>query len=184
MKKVITNEDVEHYLNIVDTNHDGKVSLQEFEALFSKSLEKWGGAKFLGSSNTDKVLRDATNSPSKSSRRLDVGQNFWNELYDEKPKKLILFPRKQPEPQQKYLEQVRRVFRKFDLDGNGFIDGEELKLLMEETYNGLGIKKTISNEDVAHYLKLIDTNGDGKVSLQEYEDIFIRSLDRLSGKFL
>jgi len=177
IKKVITDRDVEHYLNLVDSNHDGKVSLQEFENLFLKSMEKWSNLRFVSSDN---ILRDSTNSPYRSlANSIHLGES------EEKYKKSSFsFPRKMPEPHQKHLEQVRRIFNKFDKDRNGFIDADELRDLLEETYSGLGIKKNITNEDVKHYLKIVDTNNDGRISIQEYEDIFIRSLDRWSGKFL
>ena len=80
------------------------------------------------------------------------------------------------------LDQIRRVFDKFDEDGNGFIDERELKKLMEETYNLLGVSKVITNEDVQSYLLMIDSK-DGRVSYPEYERIVTRALARINVKF-
>mmetsp|Transcript_23363 Transcript_23363/g.20300 ORF Transcript_23363/g.20300 Transcript_23363/m.20300 type:complete len:136 (-) Transcript_23363:255-662(-) len=41
-KKVITDEDVKHYLNLLDTNHDGKISFEEFAAMFTRSIDRLG----------------------------------------------------------------------------------------------------------------------------------------------
>lgn len=38
----ITQEDVKAWLDMTDTNRDGKVTLEEYEAIILKSLEKAG----------------------------------------------------------------------------------------------------------------------------------------------
>jgi len=81
------------------------------------------------------------------------------------------------------LDQIRRVFDKFDEDKNGFIDEDELKNLMEETYRILGVNRTISNEDVHSYFSLIDNDRDGRISYPEYETIVTKALARINVKF-
>lgn len=41
------------------------------------------------------------------------------------------------------------------------------------------MKKEVTDEDVYYYLKMVDTNGDGKVSLSEFEGLFMKSINRL-----
>jgi Ca2+-binding EF-hand superfamily protein len=40
----------------------------------------------------------------------------------------------------------------------------------------MGVQYHPTSEDVRSWMKMTDTNGDGKVSLEEYEDLVIRSL--------
>jgi len=40
----------------------------------------------------------------------------------------------------------------------------------------MGLKFTPSDEDVKIYIQMADKNGDGKVSLSEYEAVVIKSL--------
>jgi len=81
------------------------------------------------------------------------------------------------------LDQIRRVFDKFDEDKNGEIDERELKNLMEETYRILGVNRQITNEDVQNYFSLIDSNRDGRITYPEYESIVVKALDRINVKF-
>jgi Ca2+-binding EF-hand superfamily protein len=80
------------------------------------------------------------------------------------------------------FSQIRRVFDKFDEDKNGFIDERELKLLMEETYRILGLKKVITSFDIQSYLSLVDTNRDGLISYPEYENIVTKALAKINIK--
>ena len=75
------------------------------------------------------------------------------------------------------LDVPRRLFRMFDRDQSGFLDEEEIPNLMIETYKSMGINNYApSKEDIRSWLAMGDTNKDGKVSLQEYEELIIRSL--------
>jgi len=58
------------------------------------------------------------------------------------------------------LEEMREAFRVFDLDGNGLIDANELKLTM----SNLG--ENLSDSEVKQMLKLADRNGDGKIDYE------------------
>ena len=40
----------------------------------------------------------------------------------------------------------------------------------------MGQNYTPSKEDVRSYMKMVDTDGDGKVSLNEFEEIILKSL--------
>jgi len=81
------------------------------------------------------------------------------------------------------ISQIRRVFDKFDEDKNGYIDERELKLLMEETYRILGLKKEVSYYDIQSYLDLVDLNRDGLISYPEYEEIVTRALAKINVRF-
>lgn len=59
-------------------------------------------------------------------------------------------------------EQMRNAFRVFDIDGNGLIDADELRLTMQE----LGEKLT--DRDVEAMIVAVDKNRDGKIDYEEF----------------
>ena len=64
----------------------------------------------------------------------------------------------------------------FDKDQNGELTEDEIPFIIQETYREMGQNYQPSKEDVRSYMKMVDTNGDGKVSLNEFEEIILRSL--------
>ena len=71
-------------------------------------------------------------------------------------------------------EEIRKCFRVFDHDGNGFISADELKYMMG--FTGL----PIGEEEVDGILKSLDRNGDGKLN---YEGIIHTALHLLINMF-
>ena len=62
-------------------------------------------------------------------------------------------------------------------DGSGFLDDAEIPKLIAETYKSMGMTNyTPSKDDVSSWLDMGDTNKDGKVSLEECEEVVISSL--------
>jgi len=58
------------------------------------------------------------------------------------------------------LEEMRQAFRVFDIDGNGVIDENELKITM------FNLGENLSDCDVKQMIKLADRNGDGKIDYE------------------
>jgi len=58
------------------------------------------------------------------------------------------------------LEEMRQAFRVFDIDGNGVIDENELKVTM------FNLGENLSDSDVKQMIKLADRNGDGKIDYE------------------
>ena len=56
-------------------------------------------------------------------------------------------------------DDLKYYFKKFDQNGDGFITGDELALVMK-TFGG----KTYSKEEIDDAIKTADINADGKVS--------------------
>jgi len=56
-------------------------------------------------------------------------------------------------------DDLKYYFQKFDQNGDGFITGDELALVMK-TFGG----KTYSKEEIDDMIKEVDINADGKVS--------------------
>lgn len=192
--------DVESYARVLDRNGDGKVTIQDIEALCIRYLV---GEDALSRSQTGGqygvnagYLHEGGESIKRSYAPYDQGQSG-TRSYDvhhsgyggEQAKRSGNLGASgnyagQPKVLRRtQLEEIRRIFDRFDADKSGFIDEAELKTLMEETYRILGVSKNITHEDVASYLAMVDTNRDGKISPQEYEVIVIRSLERIGVAF-
>jgi Ca2+-binding EF-hand superfamily protein len=71
---------------------------------------------------------------------------------------------------------ARRLFKMFDKDNSGTLTENEIPFIIQETYREMGQTYLPSKEDVRSYLKMVDTDGDGKVSLPEFEEIILKSL--------
>lgn len=74
------------------------------------------------------------------------------------------------------LEEIaKQIFDVYDHDKSGYIEIQELSVMLVDTYKKMGIEKSISNEEVAATLSFIDLNADGKISLQEYIELMKKS---------
>lgn len=76
------------------------------------------------------------------------------------------------------LEVARRLFKKFDKDNGGTLTIEEVGPLLVETY-----KETMgmpdfnpTTEDVTSFMDMVDTDHDGIIYLQDYEQYILQSL--------
>ncbi|MBA0805999.1 hypothetical protein Gohar_005476 [Gossypium harknessii] len=64
-------------------------------------------------------------------------------------------------------EQLRRLFKMFDTDGNGFIKAAELAHSMAKLGNALTV------EELSEMIKEADTDGDGRMSLEKFSHAII-----------
>jgi len=64
-------------------------------------------------------------------------------------------------------DEMRAAFRVFDLDGDGLIDSEELRLTMAQ------LGETLTDADIDAMIRAVDRNKDGKV---DYEGQYRRTL--------
>jgi len=58
------------------------------------------------------------------------------------------------------LEEMRQAFRVFDIDGNGYIDENELRVTM------FNLGEDLSDVEVKQMIKLADRNGDGRIDYE------------------
>ena len=64
---------------------------------------------------------------------------------------------------------LKSVFKKFDIDGNGTVDHEELKLAIDELCgSGAGNEKAIAKWEVDAIIELFDPNDDGDITIDEF----------------
>jgi len=74
------------------------------------------------------------------------------------------------------LKHAREIFLKYDTDGSHRLTAVEVKPMMIDTYKAMGQEFNPTDEDVRRYIKMMDTSGDGEVSLEEYEIFVLKSL--------
>ena len=70
--------------------------------------------------------------------------------------------------EKKYNEYSDNVFDKVDKNKNGYIEKNELANLIQELINKLKKETKIPEDKVETALKVIDTDGDGKISKEEF----------------
>lgn len=76
------------------------------------------------------------------------------------------------------LEVARRLFKKFDSDNSGTLTVEEVGPLLTETYKEtMGIPGFVpTQEDITSFMDLVDTDQDGIISMEDYEQYILQSL--------
>ena len=70
--------------------------------------------------------------------------------------------------EQKYNKYSDKAFDKVDKDKNGYIEKEELTLLIQELINKIKKDIKIPEDKVKKVLEIIDTDKDGKLSKEEF----------------
>lgn len=67
----------------------------------------------------------------------------------------------------KELAKVERTFRRVDVDGSGFLEPDEVKLLLHQ------LGKDVTDTFIESIMKVMDPDGDGEVSLEEFKDWWV-----------
>lgn len=135
--------DIETYHRALDQNRDGRVTLEDLEALAIKYLV----------GNKPLPVRVEKQKKAGVQRTLTVEA-------------------------QRRLDVARRLFKRFDTDNSNFIEEKEVSNIIKESYKIMGIENFApSEEDVKVWMMMTDTNKDGIISLEEYENLVIKSLE-------
>lgn len=69
-------------------------------------------------------------------------------------------------------EKLEAAFRAFDTDNNGYITADELKRILGDKGS------TLSDDAWNQVIKEVDANGDGKISLKEFKDMMLKSMQQ------
>jgi Ca2+-binding EF-hand superfamily protein len=59
---------------------------------------------------------------------------------------------------------VEGIFRKYDVDKSGTLEGEEIYAMISDSFRSLGRKKNVTKQEVDQFVNAIDQNGDRKIS--------------------
>ena len=71
---------------------------------------------------------------------------------------------------------AKRILDTYDRDSNGVIDSIEVVPMIVDAYKSFNRVFSPSRADIESYLKVLDRNGDGKVTIQDLEDLCTKYL--------
>ena len=66
---------------------------------------------------------------------------------------------------------ARRLLDTYDRDRNGYIDSIEVVPMIVDAYKAFNRVFSPSKADIDSYLKVLDRNGDGRISIQDLESL-------------
>ncbi|KAF7640127.1 hypothetical protein Mgra_00000574 [Meloidogyne graminicola] len=160
VRYIQTNEDYQSAFDYFDVNKDGHITVHELETAMNKC----------GVYPTKLELRIIMNQMDKDKNGLITFDEFssmmrlqrkeQNSQRIQSQKRLINLSNEQPEIKKELLDQ----FRLFDKDNDGFILPEEMKNLINE----LRLGKNFPEKVVDQLFLEADTDGDGKISFEEF----------------
>ncbi len=76
------------------------------------------------------------------------------------------------------LRHARSIFEKYDVNRDGVLDAPEIRTIMQDTYEMLGMKFNPTEADVQKYIEMMDKNADGNISVNEYEIFVLKALKK------
>jgi Ca2+-binding EF-hand superfamily protein len=71
---------------------------------------------------------------------------------------------------------AKRILDTYDRDNNGVIDSIEVVPMIVDAYKSFNRVFSPSRADIESYLKVLDRNGDGRVTIQDLEDLCTKYL--------
>ena len=83
--------------------------------------------------------------------------------------------------ERKLHETAKAAFDAVDIDRSGFIDEPELKTVMCSVAGDIGMDQP-SDSDVKEVLRELDTNQDGKISLDEFKVLIKQVLELMASQ--
>lgn len=160
----VTNAEAETYLQIHDKDRDGNLSLNDLEDICINYLCGLGGGvsltKILGAK--DRNIR------AEGEKGAGLGER--NQLIKRLTEELGA------DVVEGELKHARSIFEKYDIDRNGHLEYYEVEPMMRDTYANLGQYFNPSNDDINHYISMMDTGSDGRISLFDYESFVLKAL--------
>lgn len=78
---------------------------------------------------------------------------------------------------------AKRMFNNYDRDRSGRLDGDQISRIIKDAYKGIFPDFQPSEDDIKSFVKIHDKNGDGAISLEDWEKTVQRYLcfDEYSG---
>ncbi|EGR31585.1 hypothetical protein IMG5_106370 [Ichthyophthirius multifiliis] len=80
---------------------------------------------------------------------------------------------------QKLKKVTETAFKAVDIDGSGYLEKNELEQVMINVASDIGVEKP-TKEEVDEVLKELDENGDGKLSMEEFQVLIEQVLEMMS----
>ena len=74
------------------------------------------------------------------------------------------------------LYDAESLFKKYDVNRDGYLDGSEIRNLVADTYGLINRQITLSNDDVNKYISFMDYDKDGRISEFDYDLYVLKSL--------
>lgn len=83
---------------------------------------------------------------------------------------------------QNYLDQARASFNKYDTGRSGYVETSKLGALLDDTFRSLGITKVFTNEEVYGFSQNLDPYETGRFPLTIYEKLVLKTLEEAGVK--
>ena len=71
---------------------------------------------------------------------------------------------------------AQKIFEIYDKDKSGVIENYEIGQMMIDTYSSINKHFVPSQYDIETYIKILDKDGDGKVTLPDVEAMVVRMM--------
>jgi len=183
-------QDINHYLEIHDHDRDGRLTLADMEQICMKYLcgpNLSGGvniiddaaffsteAKITGNTRIEKMSGTSYKTSGTTTRIVNSIHSTRDQLKHE----LITVYGYDMERIETDLRHARSIFEKYDVNRDGVLDGSEIRQILKDTYQMLGLKFDPTEADIQKYIEMMDKNSDGSISLVEYEVFVLRALKK------
>lgn len=76
------------------------------------------------------------------------------------------------------LARARKLFQKYDTNRSGYLELDELRPMIRDSYKQLDRSVTPTADDASQYMRLLDASGDSLVSLEEFELHVLKALQK------
>ncbi|KRX02884.1 hypothetical protein PPERSA_04087 [Pseudocohnilembus persalinus] len=152
--------------NTITTTKTIKVQKKQITSTVTSSD---GTSKTTQHQEINAIRSDSSNNNNENEQKKNINNN---------QQKQIKFNQRFSAQVEQKLDVARRLFKKFDTDGSGYITEEEVAPLLTATYKNMGVDYKPGESDIQEWIQMTDQDGDGKVSLEEYESLIVNSLQK------
>ncbi|XP_076082514.1 neo-calmodulin-like isoform X1 [Mytilus galloprovincialis] len=140
-------KEIDELFKVFDKNGDKSITASELGAAM----------RFLNLNPTKKEIADTM-------KLLDVNND--NKIQKDEFRKFLKNYLKENPEVMTQEESIRAAFKVFDRDGNGYIDGKELKVAMTK------LGEALTDKELGEMMRDADANGDGKIDYNEFVKIW------------